>query len=382
MLDFAKLVAAGLSETGWGDQQLVWETLIQDLNDRGGINGRNVEAVYQYYLPTSEAEAEAACLKFTEDIDAFAVLGGFLGPVEPSNVCVARAPDTTLIAGQGLDAERLEEAQAPWLISGAANERLLDTLVFLLDDNGDLEGKKIAVVGGNEAENIYESAGDVLGEYGVEPVLEVKNTAASGDIPAGDAEWSVIAEQIIASDADTVMLIGSVTAGIRGIKENALDVDIWTPSAGELGNLGASIDPEDADGTISVIGLTAQEIWDEEISTECRARFSALQPDIELLSPSEIQEGDEEWYISVHNYCRWLTLFELVMTDAGVNPTQDSFGEAAANMGEFSLPGIPYASLGPDKPDASDAFRLSAFDSAEGVSGSSVGITDVIDTTS
>ena len=39
MLDFDFLVSSNLSPAGWGDQQAVWEALIADLNDRGGIHG-------------------------------------------------------------------------------------------------------------------------------------------------------------------------------------------------------------------------------------------------------------------------------------------------------------------------------------------------------
>jgi hypothetical protein len=285
MLDFPKLISAGLSKSGWGDQQLIWETLIQDLNDRGGINGRMVEAEYQYYVPINQVEMDAACLRFTEDIDAFAVLGGFLGPLDATNVCVAEDPDTALVMGSTLTYPRLAKAQAPWLTTGASYDRTLDNLILLLNENGDLEGKKIAVVGGNQAVDLYGRTGEVLAEYGVEPVLEVQNTAKNGDIPAGEAEWSVIAEQISTSEADTVLLVGSLTAGIKGIADNALDVDIWTPDAGELASLGASVTPEDADGTVTAGGLTAMEGWNDPLSEECRERFSALQPDIELVSP-------------------------------------------------------------------------------------------------
>ena len=78
MLDFPGLVSTGLSAQGWGDQELVWQTYIDDLNDRGGINGRMVEAVYDFYSPIGTTEAEATCVKLTEDNETFAVLGGNL----------------------------------------------------------------------------------------------------------------------------------------------------------------------------------------------------------------------------------------------------------------------------------------------------------------
>ncbi|MDG1368435.1 MAG: hypothetical protein P8P85_15370, partial [Acidimicrobiales bacterium] len=47
MLNFEQLTSMGLSPAGWGDQQGIFEALIDDLNERGGINGRMVEGVYE-----------------------------------------------------------------------------------------------------------------------------------------------------------------------------------------------------------------------------------------------------------------------------------------------------------------------------------------------
>ncbi|MDH4172071.1 MAG: hypothetical protein OEW42_21005, partial [Acidimicrobiia bacterium] len=85
MLDFAYLVENNFSPQGWGDQQGVWQAYIDDLNARGGINGRMVEPVFTFYNPIGNTEADQACLEMTEDNEVFAVLGGFVGPAEGSN---------------------------------------------------------------------------------------------------------------------------------------------------------------------------------------------------------------------------------------------------------------------------------------------------------
>jgi hypothetical protein len=82
----------------------------------------------------------------------------------------------------------------------------------------------------------------------------------------------------------------------------------------------------------------------------------------------------------VHAYCGWLTLFEMVMTAAGDNPTQESFGAAAAEMSEIELPSVPFASLGPDKPDASNCAPLTILNSELGATGEGEPVGDLIDT--
>ena len=82
-IDFDWLVERGFSPNGWGDQTLVWESVVADLNDRGGINGRQVvlDAVRPYSaIPGLGISADAVCLEVAGDFETFAVLGGFVGP--------------------------------------------------------------------------------------------------------------------------------------------------------------------------------------------------------------------------------------------------------------------------------------------------------------
>ena len=51
MLDFALLQELGFTPAGWGDQAGIWDALIDDLNDRGGINGRMVDIISEFYSP-------------------------------------------------------------------------------------------------------------------------------------------------------------------------------------------------------------------------------------------------------------------------------------------------------------------------------------------
>ena len=84
-LDIDQLVQLSISPATWGDQELVIQALVDDINNRGGINGRRVEVVMDKYSPIGTTEAEAACLRLTEDNEVFAVLFGFLGPAEVAN---------------------------------------------------------------------------------------------------------------------------------------------------------------------------------------------------------------------------------------------------------------------------------------------------------
>ena len=380
MLDFGALAEFNLVTEGWGDQIQVYQSFIDDLNSRGGINGRMLVPHYELYSPLGSTEAEAACVALTADIETFAVLGGFLGPAEVANGCIVDINDTVLVGGRQT-AERLAQAKAPWLDTPAQRERRLSVFLELLDQDGRLAGANVAVIGSIEQEDIYNSAGDVFAAKGVEPVLEALNDVPQGESVAADARWQVLAENIRASGADTVLLIGSTQAGVRGVSTNGLDVEVWVLESTGLENLGADTTPADAHGAITITGLTDQQAWNHESVADCRAIFAAAHPEVTLMDPDEHEDGDEKWFKSIHLYCRLLRIFELVATEAGPDLTQDSFAAAADRIGEISLPAVPFASFGPGKPDASDSFQLAQFDQNEGENGALLSISELLDGT-
>ncbi|MBT5139126.1 MAG: hypothetical protein HOM37_08760, partial [Acidimicrobiaceae bacterium] len=226
MLDFDALKEFKLVEEGWGDQIVVYNALIDEINSRGGIHGRMIVPHFEHYSPLGSTEAEAACTALTKDIETFAVLGGFQGPAEVANTCVVDINATVLIGGVQT-AERLAVAQAPWVVVGASAGRVLQSMMSVLDQDGRVAGRQVAVVGAVDREEVFDSASDILSEFGVSPVIEIFNDAPAGDVPATDARWEIIAENIRASGADTVLLIGSTQGGLRGIKAAGLDVEVW-----------------------------------------------------------------------------------------------------------------------------------------------------------
>ncbi|MDH3755616.1 MAG: ABC transporter substrate-binding protein [Acidimicrobiia bacterium] len=380
MLDFEFLVESNLAPQGWGDQQLVYQTYIDDLNARGGINGRMVEAIYEFYSPLGTTEAEAACVALTEDNEVFAVLGGFLGPSEPANTCITGTQETILIGGRQT-AERRAESNAPWFEIQASRDRRLDIFLSLLDSTGRLEGAQVAVVGGIATEEEFNSSGDVLRSFGVEPVLEILNDSPEGDIPAENAAWEVIAERIRQSDADTLLIIGSTSAAIRNVSLNGLDVEMWAVDSDNLNNLGESVVPDMAQGVLTVTGLTDDQIWVDPETEKCKEIFYAANPDVPNKLPSEYAEGEDQWFTPIYAFCRDVKLLELLATPAGADLTHESFAGSVTGLSEFALPGIPFASLGPDKFDAGDTFLLAEFDATASETGEIVPISDPIDVT-
>ncbi|MXZ77307.1 MAG: ABC transporter substrate-binding protein [Acidimicrobiia bacterium] len=358
-LDADLLVELGFSPATWGDQDLQIQALVDDINDRGGINGRQLVALTDKYNPIGATEAEAACLRLTEDNEVFAILFGFLGPAEVANTCIVSTQETVLVGGT-ITPERLADARAPWVNERVTREVSTGALFTLLNEEGMLEGRSIAVVADLSAAPQLESVANLLRDRGVEPVLEVATSSQVADLVAQNQEWATLSERIRASGADTLLLVGNASAGVENARLNGLEVDIWATDASGLGsNIGSNVNPESARGVITVGAMTNAQIFETDPRfKECLDAFNARHPDIEVKHPDTLDPEEPRWFTALAAHCRFFQLFELLATAAGPNLTHETFAEAIATIGEFSIAGQPYASLGPDKLSSNDSFQL------------------------
>lgn len=379
-LDFDPLVEQGLAPQGWGDQELAFQAQVDAANEAGGINGRQIEVVYGPYSPLGTESAEAACLELTQDEEVFAVVGGFLGPAEPANACIVGQQSTALIGGVQSQ-ERLDDAEAPWLTDRPLRTRQADILFGLLDDEDMLADANIAVVTAIDAEDVRESVIEGLAEYDVDPVSDLLSDVDVGDITAEDNAWATFAERIRSDGADTVLLVGNPSAGIRNIAAQGLDVNIWVLDQETLINLGATVDLEDARGTLAAASMANQELWDDETSEECRENYTAANPDVEIPEPEDLVEGEENIPQGILTSCRFFQLFRTVAEQAGPDLNNDTLATKASELDQFTLPGQPFASFTEDKRDANDSFRLVSFDPDLGQGGGFENLTDIVDVT-
>ena len=384
MLDFELLKELNLSQ-GWGDQQGVWEALIANLNANGGINGRTVEAVYEFYSPIDPIDAERVCTALTQDNEVFAVLGGFVGPAAgTADPCITGLNETILVGGE-INADELGRSSAPWYHTEPTVEAATDNLLGLLVETGRLtDGMPVYVIAGNAAEPTVDGVIDALEASGAEVVGRSIIEANDGDTLLQNQQLEVILERFRQSGAEAIMIPGNPAATIRGIGLAGLNgtIPVWTNNPGGLNNLGDTItDKSIADGVLTVAGPTDSEInADPLYQSACHDVVAAAMPDADLREPDEYGEDDDYWFSSVRRYCRHLALFVEIATAAGVNLTHDSFRAAAESLSDFALPGGA-SSLSATKFGARDLFRLGTFDHTAGKEGKgeTVPVTDLID---
>ena len=239
----------------------------------------------------------------------------------------------------------------------------MSVYLSLLDQNGILEGRKVALVGATASQATYEIAQAELSALGVEVVLEALSEITVGDTEAEDAWWDVMAERVRSAGADSILMAGGDRAALRNLFWAGIELDIFIMNSETLGSMSSSVTPEMAVGAITLTGLTPQEQFETVSSqTNCIAPFEAAHPEIVVGTPDTHEDGIEKWWRSILTHCNQLRMFELIATKAGPILTHDTFREAAATMSQFRLPLSPYASLSAEKVDADDSFRLSVFD--------------------
>ena len=380
MLDFPLLVELGLSQAGWGDQIAMYQAIIDGINDRGGINGRNIEAEFQFYSPISATSADEVCTSLTQDFEIFAVIGGFLGPAGgTSDPCITGFNETILVGG-AMNQEELDASTAPWYHAGLAVERQTDILFTLLEANGYTEGADVFVTGGVAAESELDYSLNLLAEMGVNVVGTAVLGAGDGDTLAQDDEMGSITERIRESGANTVFIFGNPSASIRGLSNAGMhdDVEIWNNNASGLNNLGATItDRAVANGTLSMAGISDGEIWEQELfQTYCIDPVIAKVPEADMRHPEEYELDEENWFNGARLACQDLALFEIIASASSTDLTPETFQAGADSLLSFEMPTGPESSLGPDKINARDLHRLVVFD-ADSADGQTVPLTEL-----
>lgn len=384
MLDFALLQELGFTPAGWGDQAGIWDALIDDLNDRGGINGRMVDIISEFYSPIDAADAERVCAILHQDNETFANLGGFVGPAGTADPCVTGTNNTVMVGGEISSAEELAQANVAWFHTGPTSEFQTINLLNLLVQTGKADGAKVFTMGGAAAADEESFVIEQLEARNIEVVGSALIEALDGDTIAQDNELAVAFERFNASGANTLMVFGTPSASIRGAGAAGLtgEIAIWSNDSGGLGNLGATIvDKSIADGTLVSTGPTDEEIWnDQAFQDQCVAPVQERMPEADFRNPLEYGPEEDNWFNALRRYCHVLAIFETIATAAGPDLTPETFEAAAYGPAgsDFQVPGVGPASLAPDKRGAQDGVRLSVYDSTSG-DGGIVALTELLD---
>ena len=163
--DFGQLSEIGLAPD-LGDQEVTVQAFVDEINEDGGIGGRQIELRQTLIDGAGGRDAgQAACLEMTEEFGAFAVI---VAPAVPRDVarCTAVTNRTLTIAATGFDQALYEEAGGLLFSAGSVTSMSTDRQYAgwaqIMHDEGFLDGRTIGVVTSENTPEFVAAAKDAL----------------------------------------------------------------------------------------------------------------------------------------------------------------------------------------------------------------------------
>ena len=337
-IDLEALAKSGIIKIDHGPYAKVIKVLVDDVNARGGINGRKLQLSIAKYSPIGNDEQLAACTKLTEDDQVFAVLDGFL---TNNNLCVVQQHSTALVGGN-LNGPLLAKARAPWATWAPSDERSITALVKAMDQNGYLKGHTIAVYSSDASTKPLVDAGvKALDDAGYKAADTALLDAPATDVQAATAQDKVIAERFKNKGVDTVILVGQFTPGADfdavGFHPGLFSISSGNIAAAAFTNplekfpivagLGGTSDPNAGYNTAEM--RRCREVYKKATGIE-------IKTEQEELAAKKSTGGG-----AMSEACTAMQIFVAAAKAAGKNLNNETFAKGVASIGKISLPSAP-----------------------------------------
>jgi len=350
----------------YGDYEATYQALFDDINDNGGINGRQLEAVYAAVNPISPESAAAACKKLTEEDEVFITIGLF---VEDSMLCHVEEQQSAVIGGN-MTPERLTKAKAPWFTTEPSADLQTDAIREF--DEAELFDEKFALFANDNDEAIVrDQIEPALEGFGLEPVDVEVLAADETDVAASTEATIAIAERFEAAGATKVLVIGqgSVSLGL------ALEQMSYRPQllfAGGLEIISSFINDAAGHDLTVLSGAVAGDLYGGKVNQfrEPNMQLCVAGPlkanGIDIPEPVDgpVPSGTPDPFTSALTACKHVALLEGLLTTAGDALGYDTFRAAADEMGDLPMPGSerPYRYGSPPHSDGDAPISLFDFD--------------------
>jgi ABC-type branched-subunit amino acid transport system substrate-binding protein len=330
-VDTASLKARGIN-IDHGDYETSYKTVINDINSKGGINGRKIVPVFAPINPVGTDPAQAACVKLTEDEKVFAVVGFFLndGPL-----CYVEQHGTPVVGGT-ITSEYLARAKAPWYTLEAGDDAT-GLVIDALAAEGVFKKGKVGLISHSQEKPLVDNV--------VLPALKrngVKATPAVIDAPASDtdaaqAQADTIIQRFKADGIKTILSAGNaIVAAGRGV---AKVPDYRPRMVSTLQNtMAAYITDKSNDLSVmenAITGNVAEDFNNPDLQ-KCYGLVEKATGDPIVERPAQ---GEPSPVTSASSACRYMGLFSALANASGKNLTTATFGKAAQKAGSVEVPG-------------------------------------------
>jgi hypothetical protein len=362
------------------NQRNIYQAYIDDINAKGGINGRKIVPVFKTYCPltsTSDLNVQI-CTAFADDDKVFAVMGNLSDAAQDGSVesCLAKKHNTPVITYNLTQTIMNLSPPGMVLFPGTTPERA-DTVLFrLLKARGTLVGKKVGVLAQASSEPAVKSVilpglkniGVSTGTAAYLTVSGADTTAAQAQLSSFIERWkseNVNALYVTGEDVSTQQFIEKVVQQLPGIQ---LLTDVGDMKTFGQDETKAGITPNPYQGVLIANGFSPHD-YDQSANWKyCAAIYKTYihqdAPDAETKVPGP--DGKQlDTNGNINDACQSLSLFHDVTTRVGQYLNAANWVSAVNSYGTIAnRGGGPYASLTKGKYDFDDTFQLQSFDSS------------------
>ena len=339
-----------------GDLASKWQVAVDAVNAKGGINGRMLVAYIDVLNVIGTVEADATCVKFVEDKMVFAFVGWLR---EDNELCYTERNNTIAVNGNDVTPEAINRSNGLLFATEATKLGIQRNLIAAAAADGLIDGKRVHFSILASEDSLTDPLIETLEAHGA-TITSVSRVTAVDDVQAAEANHDVIVQRIADEDPDLVYsLEPSLMSG--AMIRAGIDIPQITSESSEDLYLNLGVDP-----TAIQLHVYAPEqfktYWDrgdDPLLNECVDNYNNAQitdedGNVELVNVTEDPSQPINLTLVVRA-CQTVWLFAAIATAAGPNLTNETFLEAAANLGPIDLPGMSAASMSEGKIGADDS---------------------------
>jgi hypothetical protein len=370
LINAAELQAQGI-DIEIIDPQSLLQAWVDTANEAGGLGGRQVEMVFQPYLPINDTEAETACTALAQDEEVFAVIGQFSGD---TSLCITETNALPYVGLYGLSPERQARSKGPFFAVEMADDRQRAASIAAMVEAGELEGNVGLYYQAKDQAIVDDVVKPALEDAGIEPVVETTlddvaaGSTGGADEAATDQAIDTIVERHRAADVDVFLNVSNFADPMGGFQRKG-----WTPerilvttqqALSEDVIAETEIDPAILARTLVVAPYvpSKDELLADEDVVACIDEYNATDPE----EPLDVETATRTELAGLANLCTAWTMFRRGVEDAGDELTAQTWAEGVAGIGDDHLPGFPFSSLGDGKQSAGDTIGIYTFDADAG----------------
>ena len=342
-------------EMGVFSEEKLYAAMADDLNKRGGINGRNVVVHVSLFLPIGEADSERVCTELVEDKKVFVVIGQF---VDDHSLCVTELHGHPYVGHWGETFERPARSRGLFFGVEMDFDDIVVAAVAEMIRAGDLEGFNVGVFYGALPGKTYADAAEaLLDDAGITVVGAYSTGPAVNDTVADQQALENVAQRMRSDGVDLVLSLAS-PFGIALTAQNiGWDVPIAIVSGQAAGGTSVLDDLSISDEVLArTFAVTVNRVSREEALADPGVQHCVGVYN-ERFGDEPLDLSDEEIVLNVTNHCRGFALTVMILEAAGANLTPETFVAAGEGLGTFDLPAMAGATLSADKHSAGSLIR-------------------------